>query len=76
MISSSDWAMMRMVCVCEFSVGDEKESSGGWLHNPFSEAMVYAMKLLREALCDCHASVGEDGSGRGLGEHFGVVRVE
>ena len=26
--------------VCEFSVGDEKESSGGWLHNPFGEAMV------------------------------------
>ena len=62
--------------VRELSVGDEKESSGGWLHNPFSEAMVYVVALLKEVLCDCNASVGEDGSGRGLGEHVGVVRVE
>ena len=38
--------------------------------------MLYVVALLQDVLRDSVASVGEDGSGGGLGEHFGVFSVE
>ena len=75
MISSSDCAMMRMVCVSSAS-GVRKKTSRGRLHNPFGEAMVNVVALREKVLSDRDAPVCEDSSGRSFCEHFGVVSVK
>ena len=62
--------------VRELRIWEEIKPSCGRLHNPLSEAMVNVVALLQDVLCGSVAPVGEDGSGGGLGEHFGVFSVE